>query len=393
VTRPRHDAAGADAAGLRPWIERSWRREPGGGATALLRPAAFLYGIATSIARARARRRRIALPGVRVVAVGGLAVGGAGKTSLARWAALAAHEAGLAPALLLRGHGGKAANLAPQVLPIPRPGDAAAVRWFGDEAMAHRAALPPDVPVIAGRDRLAAARLAASHGARTVILDDGWEQGYLAWDSLWVAIDPLRPLGNGFTLPAGPLRKPPCNLREANVIVAIAETEDELKRGELEGLATRYAPGAPLVRFRRRIKRIDRAEEGGGEEKVADLGPALLVSSVGSPERLERFLAGEGIAVAEHLAFPDHAPWSTALIQERSAAHASRGSRVLLVTDKDAARVRLLPALPLEFAVLSTRLEPIDDPAPLRAALGLPPPGPAGGGAATADMAGPAAIG
>ncbi|HEU4334850.1 MAG TPA: tetraacyldisaccharide 4'-kinase [Candidatus Eisenbacteria bacterium] len=393
MRRRSRDATGADPAGLRPWIERSWRREPAGGATALLRPAAFLYGIATSIARSRARRRRIALPGVRVVAVGGLTVGGAGKTSLARWAALAAHEAGLAPALLLRGHGGKAANLAPQALPLPRPGDAAAVRWFGDEAMAHRAALPPDVPVIAGRDRWAAARLAASHGARTVILDDGWEQGHLAWDSLWVAIDPLRPLGNGFTLPAGPLRKPPGNLHEANVIVAIAETEDELKPGAVEALAVRFAPGVPLVRFRRRLKWIDRAEEAGGEEDAAHLGPVLLVSSVGSPERLERFLSGEGIEVAEHLAFPDHAPWSTPLIQARAAAHAARGCRVLLVTDKDAARVRLLPELPLGFAVLSTRLVPIDDPAPLRAALGLPPPRPAGGGAATGAMAGPAAIG
>ncbi|HSQ60455.1 MAG TPA: tetraacyldisaccharide 4'-kinase [Acidobacteriota bacterium] len=392
MTRPNSGRA-AGAARLRPWIERVWSGEAGGNATALLRPAAFLYGLATAAARARARRTRIALPGVRVVAVGGLSVGGAGKTSLARWAALAAHDAGLAPALLLRGHGGKAANLAPQALPLPRPGDAAAIRWFGDEAMAHRAALPPDVPVIAGRDRLAAARLAAAHGARTVILDDGWEQGYLAWDSLWVAIDPLRPLGNGLTLPAGPLRKAPGNLSEANVIVAIAETEDELRPGTVESLAARFAPGVPLVRFRRRPRRIERQGEGAGEADPADLGPVLLVSSVGSPERLERFLAGEGISVADHLAFPDHAPWSIALIQARAAALAAAGSRSLLVTDKDAARVRLLPALPLEPAVLSTRLEPVDDPAPLRAALGDPSRDPVGGGSASAAMAGPASIG
>lgn len=392
MTRSNGNAESA-AAGLRPWIERSWSREPGGIATTVLRPLAFLYGLAASAARARAKRTRVALPGVRVVAVGGLAVGGAGKTSLARWAALAAHDAGLAPALLLRGHGGKAANLAPQALPLPRPGDASAVRWFGDEAMAHRAALPPDVPVIAGRDRLAGARLAASQGARTLILDDGWEQGSLAWDSLWVAVDPLRPLGNGLTLPAGPLRKAPRNLREANVIVAIAETEDELAPPEVERVAARFAPTVPLRRFRRRVKRVDRPGNGGAADGTADLGPVLLVSSVGSPERLARFLAGEGIGVVEHLAFPDHAPWSTPLIQARAAAHAARGARTLLVTDKDAARARLLPALPLEIAVLSTRLEPIDDPAPLRAALGLPPGDPAGGSPGTAAVAGPAAIG
>jgi tetraacyldisaccharide 4'-kinase len=302
---------------------------------------------------------------MRVVAVGGLAVGGAGKTSLARWAAMEAHAAGWKPALLLRGHGGSASHLAPQAVPSARPGDAAAVRWFGDEAIAHRAALPRDVPVIAGKDRLAAARLAASLGAELSILDDGWEQPALSWDALWVALDPVRPLSNGWSLPAGALRQPPINLRCANAIVGIYEAKHEQEHSSLREVAAAYAPACPIVEFRRRVHRIAPIDGRGEDTQAPAMGEVLLVSSVGAPERLDRFLAGEGAVVGEHLAFPDHAAWNATLVLERAAAAARRGGRALLVTDKDAARARLLPALPLETFVLSTRLEPLHDPEPL----------------------------
>ncbi len=360
---------GAGPGGLRPWVERAWRDDAPRGSAWWLRPASIVYGALSRIARARARRSRRGVPGVRIVAVGGLAVGGAGKTSLARWAALQAHALGLKPALLLRGHGGSAAHLAPQALPIARPGDAATVRWFGDEAIAHRAALPPDVPVIAGRDRLRAALLAKSLGASLAILDDGWEQPALAWDALWVALDPLRPLANGWGLPAGPLRRPPSTLKQANVIVGIAETSDEAGVGAISAVATTHAPGVPVVEFRRTVRRIVSLDGRSEVEDAASVGEVLLVSSVGAPDRLERFLTGEGFRVGNHLAFPDHGAWDASLVVAHAVTAAGRGARALLVTDKDAPRARLLPNVPLEIFVLSTRLEPLGDPGPLLSAL------------------------
>jgi tetraacyldisaccharide-1-P 4'-kinase len=65
------------------------------------------------------------------------------------------------------------------------------------------------------------------------------------------------------------------------------------------------------------------------------------------------------------LAFPDHAAWNATVVQRGAGAAARGGARAILVTDKDAARARLLPALPLPIHVLATRLEPLDDPTPL----------------------------
>ena len=313
--------------------------------------------------------------------------GGAGKTTLARWAARAALEGGRRPAVLLRGHGAETTSGTPQVVPAEAPGDPAAARRFGDEAIAHRAALPPSILVVAGKARHRAARIAAEHGADLIILDDGWEQGSLVWDHLWVAIDGTHPFGNGRTLPAGPLRRKPDNLLQANVIVEIDEAPDETRAGLSLGL---HGKGVmpPRIRFRRRVESWRRLggpatpTSGGGPPPH---GPVLVISSVGAPERLERFLRGAGVSPNEHLAFPDHAAWDPALVATTVAALRARspGALLAVVTDKDEARASLLPSLDLglEVWVVRSEFEPVDDPAPLLAALRMAPRQAAHGGA------------
>lgn len=359
---------------LRPWVERTWCGDARFLAALLLGPLAAVYRAGSALSRVRAARARRPMRGMTVIAIGGLTVGGAGKTTLARWAARAALDTGRRPAILLRGHGAEAAGRAPQVVPIDAPSTPGAVRRYGDESLAHRAALPASVLVVTGKDRRKAARLALEAGADLAILDDGWEQGTLAWDFLWVVVDPLRPFGNGRLLPAGPLRRPAGNLRQATVIVEIAEAKGEESAGanRLLDVASR---ALPRVRFSRRVEGWIRS--GGSGDAVGaptpPAGPRLLISSVGSPERLERFLTGAGAAPDDHVAFPDHAAWDHLLVARRAAALAAKTglAPVLVVTDKDAARAALLPAVGLEVWIVRSGLEPLDDVSPLLAGLRL----------------------
>ncbi|HET9952407.1 MAG TPA: tetraacyldisaccharide 4'-kinase [Candidatus Eisenbacteria bacterium] len=355
--------------GLRPWVESAWRDEGGGVATWPLRPLSLLYAVAAGTARWFAARSRRPLAGVTVIAIGGLAVGGAGKTTLARWAARESLARGLRPAILLRGHRSEAASRAPRVVSREEAGATGAADRFGDEAIAHRAALPEGVLVVVGADRFAAARLARDEGADLVLLDDGWEQGRLAWDSLWVAVDPRRPFGNGWTLPAGPLRRPPSNLNQANAIVAIAEDSGEVDEPIAPELLV-AAGERPIVRFARRVESWSGASGSAGSG--APGGPILLVSSVGDPDRLERFVRGAGLTPVEHLAFPDHGTWDGGRVARAAAALAARGAATLVVTDKDASRASLLGDVGLPIRILATGLSPVDDPAPLLAALRSP---------------------
>ncbi|HKQ20247.1 MAG TPA: tetraacyldisaccharide 4'-kinase [Candidatus Eisenbacteria bacterium] len=353
-------------------IERSWSGLPGSVPwTAAFLPVAGAYAIAAGFARARASRTRTTVAGMHVVSVGNLTVGGTGKSSLARWLAREAADAGRRCAVLLRGHGASAALDAPSAVPdfssYPLVGGAGR---YGDEALAHRAALPRSVAVIVDRDRRRAADAARfGYGASAAILDDGWEQGALAWDELWVLLDPHHPLGNGYMLPAGPLRRPASALEEATVIALILESEEEQVPDSTLKLAARLAPRAPVVRFRRTFLGVSPIGSSDLAPWTPADGPAGLLTAVGSPGRVERFAAGAGISVRRHESLPDHASASPSTMIAALMRLRLVGATVALVTDKDEHRWVFPDPSPLPVRVLRTGLRPLDAVSALLAPL------------------------
>ena len=374
--------------GLARAIARSWSGAPGSIPwTWALAPLSLLYMAGSAVARVRASRSRRAMPGLRVIAIGGLTAGGSGKSSIADWLAAELLAGGAAPAILLRGHGATSPSDGPFIVPdySRYPRDRATARG-GDEAASHRRALPRAIAVAAGRDRHdAAKRVRDGYGAALAILDDGWEQSTLRWDDLWIVLDPDRPLGNGLPIPAGPLRRPASTLREGTVIAVIEEQEGATP--DLEWIR-RHAPSAPVLRFRRALAGISPPGAGSSERSApADLDralrtlpPAGLVSGVGAPERLERFARGSGIDVVAHAAFPDHAVWTAGQVERAVEEAARRGAGVILTTEKDEARWPATLRSSLPVLVLRTRLvprDPVDDvlarargPVASRAAIG-----------------------
>jgi tetraacyldisaccharide 4'-kinase len=349
--------------GIAGTVERSWSGEPGTLPwTEALLPLAAGYGILSAAARARARATRRAIEGCHVVAVGNLTVGGTGKSAIARWLASEAAASGVRAAVLLRGHGAEAAPGARGVVPdfVGYPLEKAVAR-YGDEALAHRRSLPREVVVAVDPDRMRAGRAARSgYGARVLILDDGWEQGSLAWDELWVALDPRRPLGNGSLLPAGPLRRPKSAIREATRIVFVFEEPgEEIPDSTLQWLA-REAPGIPRLSLRRALLG---ASPPGARERPAMPAPGAriaLVSGIGAPARLTRFIRAAGLDLRYHAAFPDHARWSGSSLRAALSRGAREGAEAALITEKDEARwpSDLGGALPVR--VIRTEIVPMD---------------------------------
>jgi len=95
-------------------------------------------------------------------------------------------------------------------------------------------------PVAIGRDRPAAAQLLAGDGCDVIVSDDGLQHYALARDCEVVVIDGDRRFGNGWLLPAGPLREAPGRLRAADAVVVNG------------GRA--LLPGALSMRSRRRLR-------------------------------------------------------------------------------------------------------------------------------------------
>ncbi len=168
----------------------------------LLYPLSLLYGLAITLRRGTAATGgppTQTLP-VPVIVVGNLIAGGAGKTPAVRAVIELLRREGWAPGVVSRGYGRRGGG----VLEVLRGTPA---RLCGDEALLiHRRS---EAPVFVGRDRVAAARalLKAHPRVNIIVSDDGLQHHRLARDAQIIVFDE-RGAGNGWLLPAGPLREP-----------------------------------------------------------------------------------------------------------------------------------------------------------------------------------------
>ena len=153
-------------------------------------------------------------PGVPVIVVGNITVGGSGKTPLTIALVERLRAEGWKPGVASRGYGRDDASRPLWVEARHRSG-----RWrrrTGADRAPHRRALRVD------RDRAAAAQALAEAGCDVVICDDGLQHYRLARDIEIEVVDGRRRYGNGQLLPAGPLRELPergarCDFRVVNV--------------------------------------------------------------------------------------------------------------------------------------------------------------------------------
>jgi tetraacyldisaccharide-1-P 4'-kinase len=152
---------------------------------------------------------------VPVIGVGSLWAGGVGKTPVTIAVARLLQESGVRVAVLTHGYGGSRHRTGALVDPLQHP-DPAEV---GDEAAELRLALP-DVPIAVGKRRVRMAHAAmARWSPDALVLDDGFQHLPLARALDLVLLPAESPLGNGFCLPAGPLREPPEGVRRAGGVV------------------------------------------------------------------------------------------------------------------------------------------------------------------------------
>jgi tetraacyldisaccharide 4'-kinase len=297
---------------------------------ALLAPLAAGYAAAGRLRRAMIQPWKAPVP---VICVGALTVGGAGKTPVAL--ALGRHlgSQGRRVHFLTRGYGGREAG--PLRVDPARHG----ARDVGDEALllAHTA------PCWVARDRPAGARAAATAGAQVIVMDDGFQNPSLAKNLALLVIDGGHGLGNGWVLPAGPLREPAGGaLARADAVILIGEDRSGLH----PILSSRPVLGARLLP---------------GPEAQALAGRKLLAfAGLGRPEKFFASLRAIGADLAATVVFPDHHPYSAEEV-ERLCDQADRLHARPVTTAKDA--VRLPPALRDRVQVATVHIEWADSAA------------------------------
>ena len=294
------------------WIERHWQSVTP--VSALLYPVSLLYGAVAAFRRATAVPLQRRAP---VIVIGNVTVGGTGKTPLTLWLERTLRDRGFTPGIACSGYGGSNRSARP-VSPGSDPAE------FGDEAvlLANRAGCE----VWAGADRVAAADGLLMRAECDVLLcDDGLQHHALPRDIEICVVDGARGIGNGWLLPAGPLREPASKLASVDALVINGSGHPSLEH--LPGNTARFSMTLEGREFRNLLNpgQVAGAEIFRGKRIHA-------VAGIGNPDRFFRQLQGMGLNFTAH-PFPDHHPFTAPDLD-------CAGAEAILMTEKDAVKCR-----------------------------------------------------
>ncbi|MEP6789768.1 MAG: tetraacyldisaccharide 4'-kinase [Ramlibacter sp.] len=301
---------------MREALQRAWLRR--GALACLLWPVSLLFGLLAGLRRAAygaglMASERVPVP---VIVVGNVVAGGAGKTPVVLAILEHLKSRGLRAGVVSRGYG-RTTDDCREVLALSAPHD------VGDEPLLLRRSA--GVPVFVAPQRAEAARalLAANPDVQVIVCDDGL-QHYALQRDIELCVFDERGAGNGWLLPAGPLREP-----------WPLPVDFVLTSGAPDGIAG-FAIERDLASF---------AVNGHGEHigLAALRGQSLLaLAGIARPEAFFAMLRGQGLTLTQQLPLPDHYDFD-------SIKYPFDAGLDLICTEKDA--VKLWNAHPQAWAV------------------------------------------
>ena len=274
----------------------------------LLRPLELLYRAVTALRRqfyasGLLRCYRADKP---VVIVGNITVGGSGKTPVVIALVETLQEQGIAVGVVSRGYGASAGAFPYTVC------DASTAADCGDEPLLiyQRTRCPC---VVAPSRPVAVRTLLQNFAVDLVISDDGLQHYALGRDMEIAVLDAQVGVGNGFCLPAGPLREPVSRLQSVDHVL-YRGGDDPLtgvcyEQDCLVNLATGEQRPVAVVAIGKRI---------------------YALAGIGQPEQFFASLGRLGFEIEQRV-FPDHYAYNAADLADLS-------DKPIIMTEKDAVK-------------------------------------------------------
>ena len=289
------------------WATDVWYKDPFIGVW--LMPLGFLFSDAVRFRKSLYRMgvlKTHTLP-VPVIVVGNITVGGTGKTPLIIWMAGFLKDSGFKPGIISRGYGGLAESW-PQW--VTADSDA---KNTGDEALLI--AKQTGCPMAVGPLRVDAAKMLLKQADCNVILSDDGLQHYALNRAIEIAvIDGERRFGNGYCLPAGPLREPIERLRSVDFII-------------VNGLKYEEREFSMRLLGEKAVNLVTGEQKSLQEFKGVD---CHALAGIGNPDRFFKLLEMAGLACITH-SFPDHYQFQRHDIEFND-------NKPVLMTEKDAVK-------------------------------------------------------
>jgi tetraacyldisaccharide 4'-kinase len=277
----------------------------------LLAPLSAIYRLIISIRYwlFRLGIKKVTRFSVPVIVVGNITVGGTGKTPLVIWLANLLQQKGFRPGIVSRGYGGIAKQYPQWVTQESDP------TIVSDEAVLL--AQKTKCPVMIAPNRVMAVKdLLTKSDCNIILSDDGLQHYALARDIEIAVIDGKRRFGNGFCLPAGPLREPKNRIKRVDFTVTNGGEDPGEYQMQL----------IPDLIYN--LRQPDRALT----SKIINNQQIHAVAGIGNPERFFNSLRLLGYSFIEH-PFPDHH-----LFQKHELEFGD--NTIIIMTEKDAVKCK-----------------------------------------------------
>jgi len=266
---------------------------------------------------------------VPVVSIGGITVGGSGKTPFTTYLAKRLTERGYSPAILTRGY--QRRSPAPNL--VFGPGSTVPRAITGDEAQIFlRSGIAP-VGIGANRYETANILLRQFPSTDVLLLDDGFQHARVKRDLDVVLLDGLDPFGQEGVVPLGRLREPLDALSRAGALV-VTRAETDLRFEAIRDRVRDYNPRAPVFRALSKT-RSWRDYRSGAPVKALPSRRVAAFCGLGNPRNFWLTLESLGLEVVFRWAFGDHHVYKPFELQR--VAHQARvhGADILVTTEKD----------------------------------------------------------
>jgi tetraacyldisaccharide 4'-kinase len=297
-------------------------------ARALLTPLSWIWsaGHTANLRRGLAAQRALA---AKVISVGGLSMGGVGKSPMVAHLAAKLFEAGQSPAILTRGYRRRSAQ---RVVIVPRGGKAS-VDTTGDEAQIFVRAGLAHVGI--GADRFATGkRMEQDLQPGVFLLDDGFQHVRLKRDEDIVLIDGLDPLGGGM-FPLGRRREPLESLSRATAIV-VTRLHPGQEIDGIEACIRKYNQRAPIFCSRVVAREwVDLEWDTASKPHAAEFHRVAAFCGLGAPHSFWHTLRELGLEMVFAWPFGDHHHYRPAELERLARQAAAAGAEAVVTTEKD----------------------------------------------------------
>lgn len=308
------------------WYRLSWQ-------SILLYPLSLLFRCVASLRRTAYqlgifKSHKFSVP---VIVVGNITIGGSGKTPFVIWLVEYLKAQGYKPGIVSRGYGGRADQYPCSVNACMD------VRQVGDEPvmLVERTQCPM---VVAPKRVAAVEHLLKNNACDVVISDDGLQHYAMQRYREIAIIDESRSFGNGFCLPAGPLREAVSRLAKMDLIV---------HNGAYANLAKHPVPSVSMQIKPEIFVNVTREQQ----QSLAEFSGKTVhaVAAIGNPGRFFKTLRDLDIQVIEH-PFADHHYFKSDDLN-------FAGDYPIVMTEKDAVKCRSLALENLWYLRVSAEVD------------------------------------